>query len=79
MHVRCGAARGITGPCRYFGIGLFYTECPVRATRSKVIIGHLLAHGYQMCVVSSSSAYTTLAAVFLHKPECAIPILAQFE
>ena len=34
------------------------------ATRSKVVIGHLLAHGHQVCVVSSSRAYTMLAATF---------------
>ena len=34
------------------------------ATRSKVVIGHLLAQGHQVCVVSSSRAYTMLAAAF---------------
>jgi uncharacterized protein (TIGR00661 family) len=34
------------------------------ATRSKVIIGHLLAQGHQVYVVSSSRAYTMLAAAF---------------
>ena len=34
------------------------------ATRSKVVIGHLLARGHQVCVVSSSRAYTMLAAAF---------------
>jgi uncharacterized protein (TIGR00661 family) len=34
------------------------------ATRSKVVIGHLLAQGHQVCVVSSSRAYKMLAAAF---------------
>ena len=34
------------------------------ATRSKVVIGHLLSQGHQVCVVSSSRAYTMLAAAF---------------
>ena len=34
------------------------------ATRSKVVIGHLLAQGHEVCVVSSSRAYTMLAAAF---------------
>ena len=34
------------------------------ATRSKVVIGHLLAQGHQVCVVSSSRAYHVLAAAF---------------
>ena len=34
------------------------------ATRSKVVIGHLLAQGHQVCVVSSSRAYHMLAAAF---------------
>ena len=34
------------------------------ATRSKVVIGHLLAQGHQVCVVSSSRAYTMLATAF---------------
>ncbi|WP_046246694.1 MJ1255/VC2487 family glycosyltransferase [Hymenobacter terrenus] len=34
------------------------------ATRSKVVIGHLLARGHEVCVVSSSRAYTMLAAAF---------------
>ena len=34
------------------------------ATRSKVVIGHLLAQGHQVCVVSSSRAYQMLAAAF---------------
>jgi len=34
------------------------------ATRSKVVIGHLLEQGHQVCVVSSSRAYTMLAAAF---------------
>ena len=34
------------------------------ATRSKVVIGYLLAQGHQVCVVSSSRAYTVLAAAF---------------
>ena len=34
------------------------------ATRSKVVIGHLLAQGHDLRVVSSSRAYTMLAAAF---------------
>ncbi|MGY3089685.1 uncharacterized protein (TIGR00661 family) [Hymenobacter sp. UYAg731] len=34
------------------------------ATRSKVVIGHLLAQGHEVQVVSSSRAYTMLAAAF---------------
>jgi uncharacterized protein (TIGR00661 family) len=34
------------------------------ATRSKVVIGHLLAQGHEVRVVSSSRAYTMLAAAF---------------
>lgn len=34
------------------------------ATRSKVVIGHLLAQGHNVYVVSSSRAYTMLAAAF---------------
>ncbi|AHJ96372.1 putative UDP-glucuronosyltransferase [Hymenobacter swuensis DY53] len=34
------------------------------ATRSKVIIGHLLSQGHEVCVVSSSRAYQMLAANF---------------
>lgn len=34
------------------------------ATRSKVVIGHLLARGHAVCVVSSSRAYQMLAAAF---------------
>jgi uncharacterized protein (TIGR00661 family) len=34
------------------------------ATRSKVVIGHLLAQGHSVYVVSSSRAYTMLAAAF---------------
>ena len=34
------------------------------ATRSKVVIGHLLAQGHQVCVVSSSRAYQMLAVAF---------------
>ncbi|HEX8327769.1 MAG TPA: MJ1255/VC2487 family glycosyltransferase [Hymenobacter sp.] len=34
------------------------------ATRSKVVIGHLLKQGHQVCVVSSSRAYHMLAAAF---------------
>ncbi|MBF9236787.1 UDP-glucuronosyltransferase [Hymenobacter sp. BT683] len=34
------------------------------ATRSKVVIAHLLAQGHQVCVVSSSRAYHMLAAAF---------------
>ncbi|WP_035564176.1 MJ1255/VC2487 family glycosyltransferase [Hymenobacter sp. IS2118] len=34
------------------------------ATRSKVVIAHLLARGHQVCVVSSSRAYQMLAAAF---------------
>ena len=34
------------------------------ATRSKVVIGHLLAQGHDVRVVSSSRAYTMLAAAF---------------
>lgn len=34
------------------------------ATRSKVVIGHLLAQGHHVYVVSSSRAYTMLAAAF---------------
>jgi uncharacterized protein (TIGR00661 family) len=34
------------------------------ATRSKVVIGHLLAQGHEVYVVSSSRAYTMLAAAF---------------
>ncbi|MBD2766451.1 UDP-glucuronosyltransferase [Hymenobacter sp. BT664] len=34
------------------------------ATRSKVVIGHLLAHGHQVQVVSSSRAYQVLTAAF---------------
>ena len=34
------------------------------ATRSKVVIGHLLAQGHQVYVVSSSRAYTMLATAF---------------
>jgi uncharacterized protein (TIGR00661 family) len=34
------------------------------ATRSKVVIAHLLAQGHQVCVVSSSRAYKMLAAAF---------------
>ena len=34
------------------------------ATRSKVVIAHLLARGHQVCVVSSSRAYKMLAAAF---------------
>jgi uncharacterized protein (TIGR00661 family) len=34
------------------------------ATRSKVVISHLLAHGHQVQVVSSSRAYQMLAAAF---------------
>ena len=34
------------------------------ATRSKVVIGHLLACGHQVCVVSSSRAYQMLNAAF---------------
>lgn len=34
------------------------------ATRSKVVIGHLLSQGHQVCVVSSSRAYQMLAANF---------------
>jgi uncharacterized protein (TIGR00661 family) len=34
------------------------------ATRSKVVIGHFLAQGHQVQVVSSSRAYTMLAAAY---------------
>ena len=34
------------------------------ATRSKVVVGHLLAQGHEVRVVSSSRAYTMLAAAF---------------
>lgn len=34
------------------------------ATRSKVVIGHLLSQGHEVCVVSSSRAYQMLAANF---------------
>ncbi|TGE15576.1 MJ1255/VC2487 family glycosyltransferase [Hymenobacter elongatus] len=34
------------------------------ATRSKVIIGHLLSQGHNVCVVSSSRAFQMLAATF---------------
>ncbi|RSK36014.1 MJ1255/VC2487 family glycosyltransferase [Hymenobacter metallilatus] len=34
------------------------------ATRSKVVIGHLLSQGHNVCVVSSSRAYQMLAANF---------------
>ena len=34
------------------------------ATRSNVVIGHLLARGHQVCVVSSSRAYHMLSAAF---------------
>ncbi|HEX8503823.1 MAG TPA: MJ1255/VC2487 family glycosyltransferase [Hymenobacter sp.] len=34
------------------------------ATRSKVVIGHLLSQGHHVCVVSSSRAYQMLAAAF---------------
>ena len=34
------------------------------ATRSKVVVGHLLAQGYDVRVVSSSRAYTMLASAF---------------
>jgi len=34
------------------------------ATRSKVVIGHLLSQGHNVCVVSSSRAYQVLAANF---------------
>ncbi|WP_262920550.1 glycosyltransferase family protein [Hymenobacter sp. 5516J-16] len=34
------------------------------ATRSKVVIGHLLSQGHNVCVVSSSRAYHMLAANF---------------
>ena len=34
------------------------------ATRSKVVIAHLLARGHEVCVVSSSRAYHVLAAAF---------------
>ena len=40
------------------GAGLGY------AMRSKVIIGHLLAQGHQVCVVSSSRVHTMLMAIF---------------
>ena len=57
----------MTGPCRYFGTGLYLYDVLGaglgHATRSKVIIGHLLAQGHQVCVVSSH-AHTMLVAIF---------------